>query len=277
MPPSPVVLLTGASSGIGEAIATHLVAQGCRVVGLARRADRLEALTAKLGAERFVAVTGDVCDASARERFVATAHQHFGRIDVLINNAGWGLRGPLERVDLASVRSNFETNVFALLGVTQLALPHLRESRGRIVMIGSVAGRIARPLTSVYDSTKHALEALTDGLRGELKPWGVRVSLIRPGFIETEFVDAASAASAHTLENLGPYAPYLSGHREKSKNLRRVAAGPAVIARLAVHAALSAYPKTHYAAPFHAKLFLFLNWLLPRSLIDRVVGMVKRG
>jgi NADP-dependent 3-hydroxy acid dehydrogenase YdfG len=276
MPPSPVVLLTGASSGIGEAIAVQLAERGCRVVGLARRAARLASLAARLGPDRFVGVVGDVCEAEVRGRFVAAALERFGRIDVLINNAGWGLRGPLERVDLDAVRANYETNVFALLGLTQLALPHLREARGRVINIGSVAGRIARPLTSVYDSTKHAVEALTDGLRGELKPWGVHVALIRPGFIETEFVDAANAASSRSLDNLGPYAPYLAGHREKSTSLRRVAAGPDCIARLAAHAALAVYPKTHYAAPFHASLFLFLNWLLPRRIIDRVVRMVKR-
>lgn len=105
----------------------------------------------------------------------------FGRIDGLVNNAGYATRGPLEIVPVEAIRKNFETNVFALIALTQLVVPVMRaQGSGCIVNIGSVAGRIARPLSSIYDATKHALEAITDGLRGELQPFGIRVALIQP-------------------------------------------------------------------------------------------------
>ena len=148
----------------------------------------------------------------------------FRRIDALVNNAGYGTRGPVELVPVDAIRWNYEVNLFSLIALTQLVVPHLRERGGGcIVNIGSVAGRIARPLSSIYDSTKHALEAITDGLRGELKPFGVRVTLIRPGYIITEFIEAANRASDAYTENAGPYEPYLAGFRLGYQRLRSVA------------------------------------------------------
>ena len=150
-----------------------------------------------------------------------------------MNNAGYGTRGPVELVPVALIRRNFETNLFALIALTQLVVPHLRAGgSGRIINIGSVAGRIARPLSSVYDATKHALEAVTDGLRGELKPFGIEVVLIRPGFIRTEFVDAANSASEPVIANAGPYAPYFEGFRGNYRRWLSWAGGPDDIARL---------------------------------------------
>ena len=196
-----VVIITGASSGIGEATARRLVRGGARVVIAARRAERLDTLARDLDptGSRVLVVAGDVTSDADRRKLVEAALKKFGRIDALVNNAGYGTRGPVEIVPIEAIRKNFETNVFSLLALTQLVLPAMRErGSGCIVNIGSVAGRIARPLSSIYDATKHALEALTDGLRGELKPFGVRVTLIRPGFIVTEFIDAASKALTST-------------------------------------------------------------------------------
>jgi NAD(P)-dependent dehydrogenase (short-subunit alcohol dehydrogenase family) len=127
----------------------------------------------------------------------------------------------------------------------------------------------------VYDSTKHALEALTDGLRGELKPFGVRVTLIRPGYIVTEFVSAADAASEGILEEAGPYAPYLAGFRQGYKKLRSMAGQPDDIARLVEQALVSENPAARYNAPFHAKVFLTLKALLPARVFERVTGLKK--
>src|SRR6185369_16473910 len=165
-------------------------------------------------------------------------------------------------VDL--IRKNFETNIFSLIALTQLVLPEMRaRGGGCIVNIGSVAGKIARPLSSVYDATKHALEALTDGLRGELQPFGVRVALIRPGFILTEFVEAANAASADVVANAGPYAPFYQGYSTNTKKMRRIAGVPDDIARLVEKALTSDNPVPRYNGPFHAKVLLLLKWLLP--------------
>jgi NAD(P)-dependent dehydrogenase (short-subunit alcohol dehydrogenase family) len=270
-----VIIVTGASSGIGEAAARRLVRAGAKVVISARRLDRLSALAKEIdpSGAAVLAVAGDVTNAADREQLVAATLQKFGRIDGLVNNAGYGTRGPVEIVPVEAIRKNFETNLFSLIALTQLVLPGMRErGSGCIVNIGSVAGKIARPLSSIYDSTKHALEAITDGLRGELKPFGVRVSLIRPGFIITEFVDAANAASTQVIENAGPYAPYLGGFRVGYDKLRRIAGTPDDIARLVEKALASDDPAPRYSGPFHAKIFLLVKWLLP----DRVMGFIVR-
>ena len=273
-----VIIVTGASSGIGEATARRLVRGGARVGLSARRADRLEALARELDSSgaNVLAVAGDITNAADREKLVAATREKFGRIDGLVNNAGYGTRGPVELVPVDAVRKNFETNLFSLIALTQLVLPHLRErGDGCIVNIGSVAGKIARPLSSIYDSTKHALEAITDGLRGELKPFGVRVTLIRPGFILTEFVDAADAASTEVIENAGPYAPYLGGFRVGYDKLRRIAGMPDDIARLVERALTADNPAPRYSGPLHAKIFLLLKWLLPDRLLAFIVRLKK--
>ncbi len=273
------IIVTGASAGIGEAIVRRLIRIGANVVLFARRRERLDALVAEIDPahRRTLIVSGDITEPSDRERLVAETLARFGRIDGLVNNAGYGQRGPIERVPLDAIRRNFETNVFALLGLTQLVAPLMRErGRGRIVIIGSVAGRIARPFSSTYDATKHALEAFSVGLRGELKPFGVHVSLVRPGFILTEFIAAADAASGDTMDNAGPYAPFVAEHRKGVKSMRRVAGKSDDIAKVVERALVSAHPKIHYAAPFHAKVLLFLNWILPAAWVDAVTGLKKK-
>lgn len=271
-----VVLITGASSGIGEQTARRLARGGARVVLSARRQERLDTLARELdpSGANVLAVAGDITSDADRRRLVDATLAKFGRIDGLVNNAGYGTRGPLEIVPVDAVRANFETNVFSLLALTQLVLPTMRaQGGGCIVNIGSVAGRIARPLSSIYDSTKHALEALTDGLRGELEPFGVRVTLIRPGYIVTEFVQAADSASEKYLAQAGPYEPFLAGFRVGYKKLRRVAGQPDDIAVLVEHALASDNPAPRYAAPLHAKFFLFLKWVLPARVFARVVRL----
>ncbi|RXK54497.1 SDR family NAD(P)-dependent oxidoreductase [Oleiharenicola lentus] len=270
-----VVIVTGASAGIGEATARRLVRGGAKVVLTARRQDRLNALAHALDptGANVLAVAGDVTSDADRRKWVEATLAKFGRIDGLVNNAGYGTRGPVEIVPVDLIRKNYETNIFSLIALTQLVIPTMRaQGGGCIVNIGSVAGRIARPLSSIYDSTKHALEAITDGLRGELKPFGIRVALVRPGFITTEFIDAANAVSADVLANAGPYAPYYKGYHEGTTKLRTFAGQPDDIARLVEKALASDDPAPRYNGPFHAKIFLFLRWLLPR----RVMGWMVR-
>jgi NAD(P)-dependent dehydrogenase (short-subunit alcohol dehydrogenase family) len=271
-----VVIVTGATAGIGEATVRRLVGAGARVVLHGRRAERLQRLCTEVDREgkRTRAVAGDVAIAADREALVKAALDAFGRIDALVNNAGYGQRGPVECVPLDDVRRNYETNVFGLIGMTQLVAPHLRgQGEGRIINVSSVAGRIARPLSSIYDSTKHAVEAISDGLRGELAPFGVRVIVVRPGFIQTEFVEKANELSADALARSKPYAKYIAGFRGASARLRRVAAEPDDIARVIEKALSVAKPRTHYAAPRHAKFFLFVKWLLPNATFDRIVRL----
>ncbi len=270
-----IIIVTGASAGIGEATARRLSRAGAKVVISARRQDRLDALARELdpSGASVLAVAGDITSDADRRALVAAALAKFGRIDGLVNNAGYGTRGPVEVVPVELIRKNFETNIFSLIALTQLVVPAMRErGDGCIVNIGSVAGRIARPLSSVYDSTKHALEALTDGLRGELQPFGVRVSLVRPGFIITEFVEAANVASADVVAKAGPYARFYQGYSSNTGKMRRIAGVPDDIARLVEKALTSDNPAPRYNGPFHAKVLLFVRWLLPK----RVIGWVVR-
>lgn len=270
-----VVIVTGASAGIGEATARRLLRGGAKVVITARRPDRLDALARELDptGANVLALAGDITSGTDRRQWVDATLAKFGRIDGLVNNAGYGTRGPVEIVPVELIRKNYETNLFSLIALTQLVIPAMRaQGGGCIVNIGSVAGRIARPLSSIYDSTKHALEAITDGLRGELKPFGIRVSLVRPGFIVTEFIAAANSASADVIANAGPYAPFYKGYHEGTTKLRAFAGQPDDIARLVEKALVSDNPAPRYNGPFHAKIFLFLRWLLPR----RVIGWMVR-
>jgi len=270
------VLITGASSGIGEATVRRLVRAGANVALAARRADRLSLLCAEIDptGKQTVALAGDITNEADRKRWVETTLQRFGRIDTLVNNAGYGQRGPIEQVPLEAIRKNFETNVFSLLGLTQLVAPIMRaQGEGRIINIGSVAGRIARAMSSVYDATKHAVEAFNDGLRGELKPFGIDVVLVRPGFILTEFIDAADLVSKDVVAHPGAYAKFAQSFQGGARKLRGIAGKPDDIARLVERAASARRPKTHYAAPKHAKLLLLLKWALPVRLLDWIVRL----
>ncbi len=273
-----VVIVTGASSGIGEATARRLIRAGAKVVITARRPDRLVALARELDSSgaSVLAVAGDVTSDADRRTLVAEALKKFGRIDGLVNNAGFGTRGPIELVPIDAIRRNFETNIFSLLALTQLVIPAMRErGSGCVVNIGSVAGRISRPFSSIYDSTKHALEAFTDGLRGEMQPFGVRVSLIRPGFIITEFISAADKASDQFTENVGPYQPFWDATRGEVQKFRKHAGTPDDIAQLVEKVLASDNPAPRYSAPFHAKLFLFAKWALPARLLEHVLRLKK--
>ena len=277
-PNQQTVLVTGASSGIGEATVRRLVRAGANVALAARRAERLSALCAEIdpAGKQTLALVGDVTNEADRKHWVEATMQRFGRIDALVNNAGYGQRGPIEQVALEAIRRNFETNVFALLGMAQLVAPLMRaQGEGRIVNIGSVAGRVARPMSSVYDATKHAVEAFTDGLRGELKPFGIDVVLVRPGFILTEFMGTADRVSTEAVSNPGAYAAYVGSFKGGARKLHRIAGRPDDIARLVERALAVRHPKTHYAAPKHAKVILFLKWALPVRVLDWLVRLKK--
>ncbi|MBI5067404.1 MAG: SDR family oxidoreductase [Deltaproteobacteria bacterium] len=183
-----VALVTGASSGIGAALARELSRRGATLVLLARRADRIAALGEELGAAqgRAMAIPADVARDGDLPRAVAAALERFGRLDVVVANAGFGVAGPFARLTLDDYRRQMETNVFGVLRTAQAALPALRASRGTLVLIGSVSGHVSAPGSSPYSMSKFAVRALAEALRAELWPEGVATVLVSPGFVESE-------------------------------------------------------------------------------------------
>ncbi|RME71131.1 MAG: SDR family NAD(P)-dependent oxidoreductase [Verrucomicrobia bacterium] len=270
-----VCLVTGASSGIGAAVVLRLHAAGWHVAFTGRREERLAALAQALDptGERVLPLPGDVRNESDRERWVEATLAKWGRIDVLVNNAGYAQRGPVEAVPLERMRRNFETNVFAAVGLAQLVIPRMRRQKGgRIINIGSVAGRIARPYSAIYDATKHALNAFSDGLRGELAADDIDVVVIEPGYIMTEFLEASQAASGELATTDAGWARL----QEKYERAKRFGGAPDDIARLVERAATVPRPRSRYAGPGHAKVLLFLRWLLPDRAFDWLLGVRRR-
>jgi short-subunit dehydrogenase len=183
-----VALITGASAGIGAALARELARQGADVVLLARRQERLTALAAEIERQhrRALVVAADVTVDGDLERAVDAAHTAFGKLDVVVANAGFGVVGPIERLTLDDYRRQFETNVFGVLRTVRATLAALKATRGRLAIIGSVAGYIASPGGSPYAMSKFAVRGLADALRLELGPAGVAVTLVTPGYVESE-------------------------------------------------------------------------------------------
>jgi short-subunit dehydrogenase len=197
------VLVTGCSTGIGRAAVEDLLRQGHTVWATARRPETLADL-----ADRGAHVTAlDVTDEGSMVAAVAEVEAAHGAVGSLVNNAGYGEYGAVEEVDLDKVRAMFETNVFGMARMCQLVLPGMRRAgRGRIVNVGSMGGRFTFPLGGYYHATKYAVEALTDALRMEVKPFGIDVALVEPGVTSSSFVDKTSTSDAMEVEPDSPYA-----------------------------------------------------------------------
>ena len=206
MPSAPVVLITGCTSGIGEALARAYHARGCRTVATARQPERLAALAA-LG---IATLRLDVTDAASITAAVSEAEARFGQIDLLVNNAGIPVMGPTAEVPLDTLRLQWETNVTGPVAVVQAVVPGMAARRaGRIVNVGSVSGILATPFAGPYCASKAALHALNHAMRMELKPFGIEVLLVQPGAIASGFGDQARQQTGTTPWRL--YAPYADG------------------------------------------------------------------
>jgi NAD(P)-dependent dehydrogenase (short-subunit alcohol dehydrogenase family) len=264
-----VALVTGASSGIGEATAKQLREAGSTVYAAARRVERMRHLTGS----GIQVLAMDVTDEESMRAGIDRIISEQGRIDVLVNNAGYGSYGALEDVPMAEARRQFEVNVFGAARLIQLVLPHMRRQRsGSIVNVTSMGGKIYTPLGSWYHATKFALEAISDCLRLEVEPFGIDVVVIEPGGIRTEWPGIA-AENVRAVSSSGPYAAQGDAVAASltSESTGRRSSPPELIARTITKAVTVKRPRTRYAVGFGAKPLIFLHGALPDRTFDAVV------
>ena len=268
--PSKAVLITGCSSGIGHATAELLARDGWTVFATARNSETLADLSA-LGCRTLPLDVTDEASMSAAVNAVIAAE---GAVGVLINNAGYSQSGAVESVPLDQVRRQFETNVFGLIRMCQLVLPGMRDQQwGRIVNLSSMGGRLTFPGGGIYHASKYAVEALSDALRFEVQGFGVRVIVIEPGLIVTNFGETA----AGSVEPAGgPYADFNRSVARAIEDvyqgpLAKLGAGPDAVAKTIAGALNSEHPKTRYPVTVSAHLMINQSRLMPDRLWDRVM------
>ncbi|MBI5743671.1 MAG: SDR family NAD(P)-dependent oxidoreductase [Elusimicrobia bacterium] len=262
------VLITGASAGIGYSAAELLLARGYKVYAGARRVERMAPLAA-LGARTFAL---DVTDEASVKAAVELVLRDAGRLDALVNNAGYGAHGTAEEVPLAEARRQFDVNLFGPARLTQLLLPHMRAAGGgTIINISSIAGKLGMPTGGWYHASKHALEAWSDALRLETAQFGIRVVLVEPGPIKTEWDDTA-LVNLRKYSGSGPYAPMVGRIIEKFRaGYRGGAPGPQAVAQVILKALEARSPAARYAVPFKAAAMLLVKRLTPDALYDWVI------
>ncbi|WFE19899.1 oxidoreductase [Solwaraspora sp. WMMD937] len=267
-----VAVVTGASSGIGEATARKLRAMGYHVYAVARRLDRITPL-ADVGIRP---VRADITDDAALVDLVKQVLAESGRVDVLVNNAGYGSFGAVEDVPLDEARRQFDVNVFGLARLTQLVLPQMRrQGSGRIVNISSIGGKIHEPLGGWYHATKFAVEGLSDSMRMELAPLGIDVVVIQPGAIATEW---PAIAGQHLLatSGRGPYADQAALGAAILAVEDGPASPPSVVADAVARAVRARRPRTRYPVGRAARVILAARRILPDRVFDRFVRTMLR-
>ena len=269
MTSSRVALVTGGSSGIGEEAARRLRKAGFEVYAVARRVDRLAALE-KDGVRVFgMDVTDEESMTSGIERIVGAT----GRIDVLVNNAGYGSYGAVEDVPIDEARRQFEVNLFGLARLTQLVTPVMRRNGGgRIINISSIGAVIYEPFGAWYHATKFAVEGFSDSLRVELAPFGIDVVIVRPAGIVTEWNTIARDGLRETSRG-GPYEQMADRavRTLESVDNRLMSSGPNVVARTIVKAATASHPRSRYASGKGARVVPAVRRLLPDRAFDAVL------
>jgi NAD(P)-dependent dehydrogenase (short-subunit alcohol dehydrogenase family) len=263
---SKTVLITGASSGIGEVTAKYFLEKGWNVAATMR--SPIDTSNWPM-AENVICPRLDVTVPETIDSAVRETVDRFGRIDVLVNNAGYALMGPIEGVTPAQLEHQFKTNVFGLVSTIQAVLPIMRQQgSGTMVNVASVGGRLAFPLTSAYHATKWAVEGLSESIRYELQPFNIQVKIIEPGGIKTNFIDHGSAWASHP-----DYTDLAERMRQFSEGLNDSLPGPEGVAKDIYRAATDRSGRLRYSP--HGKVFLFIHAMLPdllwRSLVRRIM------
>lgn len=271
-----IILITGATAGIGRATALHLARKGHHIIATGRRRRALDALQSEADAEQLAVDTLrlDVTDpASIRETVTKVDELTDGHgVDVLVNNAGYGLAAPLAEVSADDLRHQFDTNVFGLMATTQAFLGAMvARGAGRIINVSSIGGRITFPMMGAYHASKYAVEALSDALRMELSPCGIHVSVIEPGPIKTEFVDRLNDAANPYKVDRSLYAKVFDRTDAIEGQAMAFAPGPEVIARAIERAATSRRPRARYIAPLWSRAALAMLAMIPLRLRDALM------
>ena len=272
------IFITGCSTGIGLAAALSLSQRGHRVIASCRKKEDLKQLTA-LGCE---AILMDVNDShSINKAFAEVLSKTEGQLDVLINNAGFGQAGALEDISRDVLRQQFETNVFGLMELTNLAIPIMRQQgHGRIINMSSVLGIISLPFRGAYNASKYAVEGLCDTLRLELKSSGIHVICIEPGPIESQFRENAIACSlkkiniehSHFQAQYQHMLSYFRSQKTESSFTKK----PEAVVKKFIHAIESRTPKAKYPVTFPTYFFIVIKRILSTKLLDRVLTLISK-
>lgn len=263
------VLITGCSSGIGKATALAFIRAGFPTFATARNLDDL----ADLKSAGCETLRLDVTDEESMRAAVAAVEARFGAVAILVNNAGYPVYGPIEQLDIAKLRLEFETNVFGLVRLTQLVLPGMRKAGfGRIINVSSTAGHVTMPGAGAYHASKFAVEALAGALRPEVAPFGIKIANILPGPVLTKFQEKMFAS----ISEGGADDPYAGFKRRLKRLMRRtatadsrLAVSPEEVAGVILKAATAERPRAAYAPGLTAKAVLLFVPLIPTRLIDR--------
>jgi NAD(P)-dependent dehydrogenase (short-subunit alcohol dehydrogenase family) len=273
----PSVLVTGASRGIGRSIVTALAAHGWSVIA----GVRTEQDAAAIKAADPQHISAVIIDVTAAEQVAALDKSLPERLDGVVNNAGVVVGGPLETVSPSELRRQFEVNVIGQLAVTQAVLPRLRRSKGRVLFISSVNGKVAFPLIGAYCASKFAIEAAADTLRMELKPWEIAVIVIEPAQTDTDIWRTADslvddAAASMTAEQRGLYARHMTGLRKSIPMSQRLAGPPEKVAAVVEEALTARRPRPRYVVGVGPRLQLAVVSRLPVAARDWVLRTVSR-
>jgi short-subunit dehydrogenase len=268
---SKIALVTGASSGIGKSAVTELLKKGFTVYAAARRIDKMKDLKLAGALPLYLDITNEKSVSDAVEYII---HQSTS-IDLLVNNAGFGLLGTVEETPLQDAREQFNVNFFGLAFLTQLVIPHMRQNvKGTIINVSSIGGKIYTPYAAYYIATKFALEGFSDCLRYELKPFNIKVVVIQPGLIDSEWSEIAmanllkSSTSGAYTESVLNYASYVDKKYNQQKG-----SDPSVIGKLIASVAIKKNPAPRYAAGKMAHYSLLSRKLLNDRLFDRALSL----
>jgi short-subunit dehydrogenase len=279
-PTQRAAIVTGASSGIGEATARRLAENGFDVAIIARRKDRLEALAMAIAAAggRAIPIAADLADEEATAGAAREALEGLGRIDLLVNNAGYSPGRAIEQITRQELHHIFDVNLFSALQLIGAVTPTMRsQGGGLIINVGSVAGLIPAPLAIPYATTKIGMHAATDALRLELAPFGIKLSLVIPGFVDTAVFDNAREESQHLRDDVtNPYRKTMFDLDDLATKSLRTALSPDDVAKVILRAATTRRPKERYYTPLSMRIQHVLLGLLPTRMLDAILLRVYK-